>query len=170
MIQLGLTQKIQKAAGIKPVNLCKIEDQDIGLGNWTVNLFNQERRKNVIFLNDKTLYSFVLTGARKEHYANLSEIFCRGLNQLLKIDGFTESQISYLTAGLDDIRFTKTQSKSVLGSLNDLVWHYQFHISDQGGLQFADVGEIIHRLNRMPQNNLEWAYSINAVQEIAKNA
>ena len=170
MNQLRLTQKVQKAASLKPDDLYQIDENGIGLGSWTVNLFNQDRRKVLIFLNEKTLYSFVLTGVRKEHYNVLTEKFCLGLSQLLDIDGFTSKEAGYLMQGLDYVTYSKTSSKKVLGNLNDLIWHYQHLISSAGGLEYADIGEIIYRLNRMPQRNVGWGYSVEAVAELAKNA
>ena len=170
MIQLRLTQKVQKAAGINSKQLVEVSEAKTGLGSWTVNLFNQNRRKVLIFVNDTTLYSFVLTGIRKEHYGKLSECFGLGLLQLLEVDGFTEKEIAFLIAGVGQISYTKTNSRKVLGTVNDLVWHYQHSITLGGGLGQADIGGIIHRVNRMPQKNLEWSYAIDAVREIAKSA
>jgi len=170
MNQLRLTQKVQKAAGLKPSDLSEISGDEIAMGSWTVNLFNQDRKKVLIFVNDKTLYSFILTGVRKEHYKNFRESFLLGLHQLLEIDEFSKQQIKYLLSGLNEITYTKTGSKQVLGNMNDLVWHYQYSISSAGGLAYADIGEIIYRLNRMPQKNIGWSYSIDAVKELAKNA
>ncbi len=168
MNQLRLTQKVQKAAGLKPSDLSNIDESGIGLGSWTVNLFNQDRRKVLIFVNDLTLYSFILFGVRKEHYKNLPQTFVNGFYQLLSIDGFNEKEIAYLMGGVEDITYSKTSSKKILGNMNDLIWHYQYLISNGGGLEYANIGEIIHRLNRMPQRNIEWSYSIEAVTAVAK--
>lgn len=170
MNQLRLTQKVQKAASLKPTDLSDVDEGGVGLGSWTVNLFNQDRKKVLIFLNEKTLYSFILTGIRKEHYKNLSTSFCLGLLQLLEMDGFSQKQTEFLMQGLENITYSKTSSKKVLGNLNDLVWHYQHSISSAGGLEYADIGEIIYRLNRMPQRNVGWGYSVEAIAELAKNA
>jgi hypothetical protein len=111
-----------------------------------------------------------LFGVRKEHYQKLRDQFCRGLYQLLATDGFSDNEISYLMRGLENITYSKTNGKKVLGNMNDLVWHYQYLIESGGGLANANIGDIIHQLNRMPQRNIEWAYSIEAVRNIAKNA
>lgn len=170
MIQLRLTQKVQKAAGLKPENLSDIKESSLGLGSWTLNLFNQDRRKVLIFVNDRTLYSFILFGVRKEHYRNLAETFQRGFQQLLITDGFKPHEQEYLLEGTGDVGYSKTGSKKVLGNLNDLVWHYKYLISDAGGLEYADIGNIIGQLNRMPQRNIEWAYSVDAVKAVAADA
>ncbi len=166
MIQLRLTQKVQKAAGFKADELTDVQDCSAGLGSWTVNLFTQDRRKVLVFVNDRTLYSFVLFGVRKEHYKTLNERFSHGFQQLLAADGFTLEEQKYLMQGCENINYTKTNSRQVLGNLNDLIWHYQNSIYDEGGLDYSDIGAIIHRLNRMPQKNLEWVYSIDAVSKI----
>lgn len=166
MVQLRLTQKVQKAAGLKPSDLSEITEDGPGLGSWTVNVFNQERRKVLVFINDRTLYSFVLYGVRKDHYKILKETFCNGLQRLLTIDGFTSKEQAQLMQGCEGISYTKTNSKKVLGNLNDLSWHYQYLISEGGGLEHADIGEIISKLNRMPQKNIDWGYSVDAVASL----
>ncbi|MGQ9427235.1 DUF6933 domain-containing protein [Gilvimarinus sp. F26214L] len=170
MNQLRLTQKVQKAAGVRASELSDIDDNQSGLGSWTVNLFNQNRRKVLVFVNDHTLYSFILFGVRAEHYKELPKAFRRGLNQLLVTDGFSPREIEYLMSGLENITYSKTSSKKVLGNMNDLVWHYQILISENGGLEHADVGAIINQLNRMPQKNIGWKYSIEAVTNVAQHS
>ncbi len=170
MIQLRLTQKVQKSAGIKPADLCEPIEHESGLGNWVVNVFNEDRRNNLIFVNEKTLYSFVLTKIRKEHYKNLENIFLAGLLQLLEIDGFSQKEVQCLMCDCTEIEFTKTNSRKIMGNVNDLVHHYQYGIYDGGGIDNADIGDIIHHVNRMPQRNIDWGFSVKAVADIAKKA
>jgi hypothetical protein len=54
----------------------------------------------------------------------------------------------------NEIDSTKTNNMSVLGNVNDLVWHYQMSVLDYGNFKRADVDYIIHKLNRMPQKNI----------------
>lgn len=116
------------------------------------------------------MYSFILTGVRKEHYKNLTESFRLGLLQLLEADGFSMKEIQYLMQGTDVLTYSKTHSKKVLGNMNDLVWLYGHHISSSGGMASADIGDIIHRLNRVPQRNNDWEYAVASVAKLAKNA
>lgn len=170
MIQLRLTEKLRKQIGIKPSSLCAPIEESTGLGHWTLNLFPIGRRKAIIFVNDKTLYSFVLYGLRKDNSNDFHNLFIKGLVQLLEFDGFSDKEIESLLSDYTEIEFTKTNSKQVLGNINDLIFHYQCLINDAGGLEFADLGEIIHRLNRMPQRNIGWGYSVDAVKGLLKNA
>jgi hypothetical protein len=170
MIQLRLTEKLRKEVCIKPASLIDPIEGGNGLGHWTLNLFQVGRSKAIIFVNDKTLYSFVLYGLRKNNSSKLAELFINGLIQLLEIDGFSDSDIIQLLGSSTDIAFTKTNSRKVLGSVNDLIFHYQISVGDAGGFEYADIGAIIHSVNRMPQRNIRWGYSIDAVKDLLKNA
>jgi hypothetical protein len=170
MIQLRLTDKLRKQIGVKPSVLSEPQVESTGLGHWTLNLFTVGRRKAVIFVNDKTLYSFVLYGLRKDNPHNFDEVFLNGLVQLLTFDEFTDQQIKLLLSEYTEIEYTKTNSRQVLGNINDLIFHYQYLIDSAGGLEYADLGEIIHRLNRMPQRNIGWGYSVDAVRGLLKNS
>jgi hypothetical protein len=170
MIQLRLTQKVQKSAGVKPSELHEPTESESVFGDWVVNAFNEDRRKHLVFVNERTLYSFVLTCVRKEHYKNIKNSFLAGLIQLLELDGFSLKEIQHLMRGYTEIQFTKTHSRKVLGNVNDLVNHYRYGIYDNGGIANADIGKIIHHVNRMPQRNIDWGFSIKAVADIAKNA
>jgi hypothetical protein len=169
MIQLRLTEKLRKEFGISPSSLIEPTECHEGLGSWTLNLFKVRNQKAIIFVNDKTLYSFIIYKIRKDKFFNLVVYFVNGFTQLLEFDGFNEQEINHLTKGCNKICFTKTYSKSVLGNVNDLVWHYQMHVLDYGDFKHADVGNIIYKLNRMPQKNIGWSYSIDVVKKIATN-
>lgn len=167
-MQLRLTGKLQKELGLKPKDLCEPQSSSVGLGSWTANIFTEDRRKALVFINEKTLYAFMLFGVRKDNIQNIKKVFVNGLTQLLTMDGFSEQQIKKLMAGYDQVQFTKTNSKQILGNLNDITQLYQFSIHQGGGFKYCDINEIIHKLNRMPQRNIGWGYAIDAVREIAK--
>jgi len=70
---------------------------------------------------------------------------------------------------LDDIRgiqFAKTNSRSVLGSMNDLTYLLKFKIADNGGLANTDIMELNYDLNRIPMNAIEETYSIDELRKL----
>jgi hypothetical protein len=60
--------------------------------------------------------------------------------------------------------FANTSSKSVLGSMNDLAFHYKYSIQESGGVHSPAVPGIIRRLNRMPMGALKYVYPIEALR------
>ena len=53
------TKKLQKAMGLKEADLVRHEPEFSFLGSWHANLIHIDRRKCVLFTNDKTLFNFL---------------------------------------------------------------------------------------------------------------
>ncbi|MGR5150231.1 DUF6933 domain-containing protein, partial [Photobacterium alginatilyticum] len=166
MVQLRCTNKVQKYLGVKQENLSEISTVESCLGHWYVNLFTQNRRNVAIYMNEKTLLSFVLIGVKKSKSEQIIEGFPAGLIQLLEFEGFNDSQIRQVVASLNEVQITKTNSRSLLGNMNDLVHMYKYLIDMDGGLEYCDVGSVIYRINRTPQRMLNWAFSIETASVV----
>ena len=166
MLQLRCTAKVQKELGIKPSELAEVKAGDSLLGNWYANIFTVDRRKTFIFMNEKTLLSFIIFGVKKSNVKKTPEILLRGIDQLLTIEGFDIGKINSVFEGYKSYEFTKTASKSILGNMNDLVDLYRHSILYDGGFKYVDIGELILRINRTPQRNLGWSSSIKTVKEL----
>jgi len=50
--------------------------------------------------------------------------------------------------------------------MNDLLSLYQHFITSDGGLDYCDLNEIMMRLNRTPQRNLDWCFSVEALHKL----
>ena len=60
--------------------------------------------------------------------------------------------------------YAKTNSKSVLGSMNDLAFHYKFYILEEGGTHSHTVPSIIRKLNQIPMGAIKYAYPIDVLR------
>jgi hypothetical protein len=70
---------------------------------------------------------------------------------------------------LDDIReieISKTNNRSVLGSMNDLTFQLKYKIADEGGIEITDITKLIHDLNRIPMSAIEEIYSIYELKKL----
>ena len=50
--------------------------------------------------------------------------------------------------------------------MNDLVSLYKHSILYEGGFKNIDIGRLILDINRTPQKNIGWSYSIEVVKEL----
>jgi len=166
MLQFRCTGKARDELGIKISDLAEPKSADTLLGNWYINLFTVDRRKTFIFVNEKTLLSFIMFGVKKSNVKKTPEVFLHGLDQLLTIEGIEIDKINRIFDGYDAYEFTKTNSKSLLGNVNDLVALYKHSILYEGGFKYIDIGKLIMKINRTPQRNLGWTYSIDLVKEL----
>ena len=166
MLQLRCTGKVQKGLGLKASQLSSIKKPDSTLGNWYVNLATIDRRKTLLFMNERTLLSFIIFGVKKASFKNIEIIFKNGLTQLLEIEELKSEVIEKVISEYSDLEYTKTDSKSLLGNMNDLMSLYKHFIYSDGGLKECSVGEIILQINRTPQRNIDWSNSITVTKEI----
>ena len=104
----------------------KLEDPGNGfLGSWFAILFRLERRKCVLFTNDRTLYSVLLYGLRKPDFEALGQRFTKQLLSNLKTDGFPPELVTSIGMTCQKASWSATNSRSVLGSMNDMIFtHY----------------------------------------------
>lgn len=154
--------------GLRQTDLYGIKELDSILGNWYANIFTVDRRKTLIFMNERSLLSFIVYGMRKDNIANFKEYFHRGLRQLLLIENIGKEQIEEILAQYEMVELTKTDSRTVLGNLNDLVDMYKYLILYDGGLNECDLTSIIRQRNRTPQRNLGGKYSMDILAELLK--
>jgi hypothetical protein len=94
----------------------------------------------------------------------LPNMMLAGLEQLLQMRGINQDAIERLMVPYHEGLFAKTDSRSDLGSLNDLVHRYQWIIEGEGGLDKCDLTGIIMGTNAMPQRRLEWRTSWEMTQ------
>ncbi len=170
MLTLKCTKKVQDFIGLNKRDLDVPEeelDQSV-MGAWYINIFLVDRRKCLIFMNERSLLSFIVFGARKGNSQkdSIPELFLRGIVQLLAIEDFPPAYINRLVEDSMECRFAKTDSRKVLGNLNDLVATYEHMIWYDGGLKHCNLEEILYRVNRTPQRNLNWGYSIDIAREL----
>ena len=156
------TAKLRKEMGLKNSSLTEVFPAAGLLGAWHANLIYVNRKKCVLFVNDKTLYNFVVINLSRAKIKELDSIFIQYLFLNLFQEGFSEALVKQLTQEYDTIQFTKTDSKSVLGSMNDLAFHYKYHLEAEGE---NALPSIIHKMNRMPMGAQNYNYSIESLMK-----
>jgi hypothetical protein len=148
MLTLRCTAKLFKEMGLDRSSVSDVNDRD-ALDSWFAHLLRFERRKCVLFTNAETLYSFFVPALRKPALVRLSETFIENLLPSLRAEGLEDTWLARFTSDPSSIVFARTNSKSVLGSMNDLAIHCEATIHHAGGLVALDLGELNRRLNRI---------------------
>ena len=165
MLYLKCTSVVLKAVGLKKDNLAPPGTTEAPLGNWYLNRFDVDGHNVYIFMSEPTLLSFVLfQGQKPVTVQSLPNMFLAGLQQLLEMRGLPSDSIERALLHYETGVFTQTDSRSTLGSLNELVHYYRYMIESQGGLASCDLTEIIMKINGMPQRKLDWHNSWDITQ------
>ncbi len=165
MAILRCTQKLLSELKLKPSDSMQ---QPSELSSWHANLLRIDRRKCVLFTHDTTLYSFFVPGLKKPDFKNFREVFRQNLFKSLMAENFSQKHIEIFLDDIREIEISKTNNRSVLGSMNDLTFQVRCQIADEGGIEIADITKLIHDLNRIPMSAIEETYSIYELKKLFK--
>lgn len=166
MALIHCTQKLLKELGNPPLQSPDNEPSKEGLGNWYANLLRIDRRKCILFTNEKTLYSFLIPKVKKENLKNIIDEFLFNLNVNLQAEGFSLEVINRVMQEYTDIGFAKTASRHVLGSMNELTFQYEVIIQDYEGLENVRILEINKEVNRTIMGGIKYLHPIESLQEL----
>jgi len=156
--------------GLKQSDLCAEEPHFSYLGSWHANLIHIDRRKCVLFVNDKTLFNFMVPDVSRAQIRELDKLFMGYLSCVLADARMVEADQVRILSEYDEVAYANTNNKSVLGSMNDLAFHYKYSILEAGGVHSPTVPEIIRRLNRMPMGALKYVFPIEALKAMYQTA
>ncbi|WP_082235874.1 DUF6933 domain-containing protein [Halobacillus massiliensis] len=135
MITIGLTQKLAKQLNIEPQNPEAFKETP-KINKWHANLITLNRRKCLIFMNDETGITLSLFGLRKQQFENLESVFKGSLKQLLQLLKIEEHIIKEMLDSTEQIVFTKTDNRSVLGMMKEVKWFLEDSVE---GLPYEEI-------------------------------
>jgi hypothetical protein len=160
MTIIKCTTKLLNELGVKPANA---PDQPPCLCDWHANVLRLDRKKYVLFTNDQTLYSLFVPWNKSPWSTDIMERFRFGLLKSLMSEGLAEVQIKYLLSEHAQVTITKTNSRSVLGSMNDLTIQIKSMILVSDGLD-VNFSEVNRQLNRIPMSAIKYQVSIDELK------
>jgi hypothetical protein len=160
MTIIKCTTKLLNELGVKPANA---PDQPPSLCDWHANVLRLDRKKYVLFTNDQTLYSLFVPWNKSPRSTDIMERFRFGLLKSLMSEGLAEVQIKYLLSEHAQVTITKTNSRSVLGSMNDLTIQIKSMILVSDGLD-VNFSEVNRQLNRIPMSAIKYQVSIDELK------
>ena len=161
---IGCTKKLQKEMGLGVKDLATFEPDDSGLGPWTANLIFVNRRKCILFVNDKTLFNFLVPDVPRQQIRELDRMFRGWLSCVLAEESFTEAQIETILSEYNEIGYSSTKSRSVLGSMNEIAFCYKYAMMSGGGVHGCDFPGIIKNQNRMLMGAPDYHYPIEVLR------
>ena len=151
MIQIRSTKKLIDLLGLKDSDLFPITPAENRLGSWYSNIFKIGRYNNIIFVNEKTLFSFVVLRITKKDLQNFQTVFVNNLTDALEFVNFNQREIISIANECNSaFQFTKTVDKKILGTMCELTFHYQYFLHDGASLHEA----LMHANNNYPHKNL----------------
>jgi hypothetical protein len=140
-----------------------------GLGNWYANLIRIDRKKCLLFTNEKTLYSFLIPNVKKATLKNIVDEFRVNVSFNLQSERFSLDIINKAMQEYSEIGFAKTASRQVLGSMNQIAFEYEIRVQMKEGLGNIRILETNRDMNKTLRTMLEgkkYFYPIEALIEV----
>jgi hypothetical protein len=134
MVLIRVTQKLQKELSIKPIDIAPDKIPPDAFQEWYAHVFILDRKKQVIFVEKETLFSFCVPNlARKDIKGRFSEIFEKGLGKVLYVEGARGEAVSKLMeVCCGKMVFAKTENRKTIGAMNEFVKHHKYSFYYQG--------------------------------------
>jgi hypothetical protein len=147
MRYLRCTKKLLQEMDARPDS--RSPGQDGILGDWYANLLIIERKKCLLFVNEKTRFCFLMPDLKRVHIKNLEVVFCHGLFGALLSEGYQAPRIEHILSEYDTLGYGKAPDRAVLGSMTEYAKTYHYWIASEGGLANCNLKAINKHMNRM---------------------
>lgn len=105
---------------------------------WYVNMFRYARRKCLIFTHEHSIFTVIIVGVTKRDTARLRELFRSEAARQLRYEGIADEAVERFLAEMGRLVYAKTDSRRVLGTMNDQVSMFKAHCDYRGGYGVCD--------------------------------
>ena len=161
MLIFRVTQKLATKLKIAPTSALPRADDP--LTDWTANLFVADRSQYIIVTNSATLYSVIFPGrgiTKPEHF--IERTYEALVRQMIQ-DGCGALFKERIIPAGNEVVFSKTGDRKVMGSINDLVRCAKAHI--EYGEDTPE--ETTAKLIETPMGALKYAYPREEMRALA---
>jgi hypothetical protein len=129
--------------GARPRGLVTIVPRD---EDWYANLLWLDGRKCLLLAHAGTLFSVFVPDIRKADLVPIGPFVVRFIHQELEAEGFPLDRLGALDSG--SIALAKTESRTVLGYMNEMARFCEYAVGDADGLACSDAQELNRELRR----------------------
>jgi len=160
MITLRCTKKLQKFLGVVPADL--LEMTTATLGDWYGNLIPTVSGDLIVFVNEKSLLTVAFPIWESD---NLATLFRMRVANLLGMIGINPEIIAIEISHFDQIQFSNTVSRRILGSMNDIAWQYQTMAEEAVSKTDLSLSKAELNLSQMPCKPLDYRFPCEIARE-----
>jgi|WetSurMetagenome_2_1015567.scaffolds.fasta_scaffold50907_3 hypothetical protein len=160
MAIIRCTARLLKELRVKPAI---VPGRPPGLDDWHANLLYLNRKKYILFTNSLTLYSHLMHWAKTPRPMNFAERFRLSLFNSLMGERLDEAQVDYMMRQHAQITITKTSSRSILASMNDITFRIKYYVY-MDGLTDIDWSEMSEEINIAPMGAIKYQSGIDELR------
>ena len=164
MLILEVTKKLENELQVNTHNVIPMEEDKFY--SWHANIFMYNRRKCIILMNDKTRYSIILYGLKKDQFKNLQQVITDAIVENFTQEGFETEIIDNYVQKLGYILYSKTNDQNILGQMTDMeyitVQSYFKALLEENKINQVELNK---KVNRTILGKWKYKYGIQGLQE-----
>lgn len=164
------TGRLLREMGAKPARAAPTQESSGRLGPWHANLIHIDGRKTVLFVNDRTRFNFIVPDVHRAQVRDLGVVFTEGFSRALSDVRVAERTRAMILEECRDTAFAPTGDRRVLGTMNEIAYHYKDSVLEGGGIRYAAIPAIIRNLNRMPFAAVGYRFPVELLRNLYKTA
>ena len=161
MVTLRLTHKLQKLLDIHLTE--QLEPTTSKLGDWYANFVPTYSGDLIVLVNEKTLLSVAIPIWEANH---LLLLFRLRVGNLLGMIGIPPRAIDQELHHYNDIQFSKTSSRRVLGSMNDIADQYQGISEIAENKADLSLSNAEYQMSQMPCKLIDYRGPMDVAREL----
>jgi len=120
------------------------------LGSWHAHLHTIDRRQCVMFCHDSTRFVLFEAGLKKEQFHNLGQLHRELYLAALIVMGVPEATLKRVELAMGPARFDTATDRSVLGTLNQSRFEFDFFLDDYNNVLDVDPLIVAKWFNHRP--------------------
>lgn len=158
------TKKLEKIIQKKIEN--EIVENTSPFGKWNASVLYIARKKCLIFVNSKTLYSVIIPRFSISELKNINELFIENFKSQLIFDKINTESID-LKKIIGEINFHKTDNdKKINGIINYNISKVDYLKYDYELFNSSVIRELTAKLNRTPMKQVNWKFASEMMVEM----
>jgi len=161
MLYLHCTNKLVENLRIPISDQKKIYIESFLL-DWTATYFWFKDTRVYLFVNNKTLFSFI---AKEIILSTLKLDITAGIIDSLHKENISIENITPVISKINDIIFVKNTNRIILGSINQIVYFYQYNLNISEDIDNVNITEIERKVNRVPFKYLSYIYPVDVMKD-----
>jgi hypothetical protein len=130
--------------------------------DWTARLFTAHRVQYIVVSNTISLYSTLMFGKGVIDASSFIRRLESSLKEQLISDGFSFHYERLIAPSITCVAHSKAISQSVTGSMNDIVKHAKFHISER---DLSPI-ECARKVSELPMKSLNYQTPIEVFKKM----
>ena len=141
---------------VKNTRQIENEKPEIGLYNWYINSLIINRKTHFLFTNSLTLFSFFLYAGTRKEINSIEHLFEEKLQEMIVREiGSSDTLLEVVLPQKRDYSFTRTNNRSVLGSMNDFIFQINY-LTNHRGSSKENFDLTNHMINECPMKGINY--------------